>query len=142
MKDKYIAALLCFLVGFLGIHEFYLGKNGRGVAHLVFGIFTFWMLFTPLFFIPLIQCIILFIEWIMFLTMSTEQFNAEYNISQTKPLQTPTPTPAPTATLSSPSANVSQSTKSESLLALKELLDKGILSQEEFDAEKKKILNL
>ena len=31
--------------------------------------------------------------------------------------------------------------KSESLMKIKELLDSGILTQEEFDNEKKKILN-
>ena len=36
---------------------------------------------------------------------------------------------------------MSFSSKSEQLLKLKELLDGGILTQDEFDTEKKKILN-
>jgi len=36
MKDKLVAALLAFFLGGLGIHKFYLGQNGWGVAYLLF----------------------------------------------------------------------------------------------------------
>ena len=35
-KNKWIAALLAFFVGGLGIHKFYLGKTGAGIVYLVF----------------------------------------------------------------------------------------------------------
>ena len=37
MSDKKIlpAFLLCFFLGFLGIHRFYVGKTGSGVAQLL-----------------------------------------------------------------------------------------------------------
>tara|TARA_B100000963_G_C22465960_1_gene597899 strand:- start:193 stop:393 length:201 start_codon:yes stop_codon:yes gene_type:complete len=31
-KDKTTAALLCFFLGFWGVHRFYVGKIGTGVA--------------------------------------------------------------------------------------------------------------
>ena len=34
-KSKAVAALLCFFLGALGIHRFYLGRIGSGVAMLI-----------------------------------------------------------------------------------------------------------
>ena len=34
-KSKVTAALLCFFLGELGVHRFYLGKTGTGVLQLV-----------------------------------------------------------------------------------------------------------
>ncbi|MCM8732086.1 TM2 domain-containing protein [Hephaestia sp. GCM10023244] len=34
-RNKYIAAILAFLFGMLGVHRFYLGRNGSGVVMLV-----------------------------------------------------------------------------------------------------------
>lgn len=49
-KSVPVAYVLLFLVGFLGVHQFYLGKTGRGLGYLLtFGWFTFalWLdLFT------------------------------------------------------------------------------------------------
>jgi hypothetical protein len=33
-KDKIVALLLCFFLGFLGVHKFYEGKVGMGVLYL------------------------------------------------------------------------------------------------------------
>ena len=64
-KSKIAAALLAFFLGGFGVHKFYLGQVGRGVLYLLF----FWT------FIP---SIIAFIEFIIFLTMSDEEFNRKY----------------------------------------------------------------
>ena len=50
MKSKFIAYLLCFFFGWLGIHRFYLHKYGTGVLYLLtfggFGIGIIIDLFT------------------------------------------------------------------------------------------------
>ena len=44
-KSRLVALLLCFFLGFLGIHRFYVGKIGTGILMLItlglFGIWTF-----------------------------------------------------------------------------------------------------
>jgi TM2 domain-containing membrane protein YozV len=47
MSEKKIlpALLLCFFLGFFGIHRFYVGKVGTGVVQLLtFGVFGIWAL--------------------------------------------------------------------------------------------------
>lgn len=45
MKSRLVAALLCFFLGFLGIHRFYVGKVGTGIIWLfTFGLFGFGVL--------------------------------------------------------------------------------------------------
>ena len=36
-RNRVVAIILCLLLGMLGIHKFYLGKNGQGVLYLVTG---------------------------------------------------------------------------------------------------------
>ena len=56
---------------------------------------------------------------------------------------TPTAAPAaPAAPAPAPAAPTSVSEAADDLLKLKELLDAGILTQEEFDAKKKQLLGL
>ena len=37
-KSQLVALLLCFFLGFLGIHRFYLGYTGLGIMYLLFGL--------------------------------------------------------------------------------------------------------
>lgn len=37
MKSKGTAALLCFFLGVLGVHRFYVGKIGTGILYLFTG---------------------------------------------------------------------------------------------------------
>ncbi len=64
-KSRITAALLAFFLGGFGAHKFYLGKIGQGIVYLLFC----WT------FIPMI---IAFIEFIVYLCMSDEEFERKY----------------------------------------------------------------
>ncbi len=66
MKNKVVAGILAILLGGLGIHKFYLGKLGQGILYLLFS-------WTG------IPSIIGFIEGILYLVKSDEEFNRQYN---------------------------------------------------------------
>lgn len=72
-KNKIVAALLALFLGWLGIHKFYLGKNGAGVIMLLGGTIG-WLLILP----PVIVGIIAFIEFIVYLVVSDEEFERKY----------------------------------------------------------------
>ena len=36
-KGRFVALLLCFFLGYLGIHRFYVGKTGTGILWLLTG---------------------------------------------------------------------------------------------------------
>lgn len=64
-RSKLAAALFALILGGLGIHKFYLGQVGWGILYLVF----FWT------FIPMV---VGFIEGIMLLAMSQQEFDEKY----------------------------------------------------------------
>lgn len=64
-KNRIAAALLAFFLGGFGVHKFYLGKIGQGFLYLIF----FWT------FIP---AIVAFIEFIIYLCDSDENFSRKY----------------------------------------------------------------
>lgn len=66
MRNKYIAAVLAILVGLFGVHRFYLGQKGLGIAYLLF----FW---------TGIPVILSFIDGILFLVMDEGAFDEKYN---------------------------------------------------------------
>lgn len=66
MKDKNIAALLSFFLGFLGIHRFYLGQVGLGIFYCI-------LMFTG------ISFLLGFIDFVAFLAMDQRVFDAKYN---------------------------------------------------------------
>lgn len=65
-KDKVIAAVLALFGGSFGIHRFYLGNTGSGIAHILFC----W---------TMIPSIVSFVDCVGFLTMSQEAFDRKYN---------------------------------------------------------------
>jgi TM2 domain-containing membrane protein YozV len=64
-KSRIAAALFALFLGGLGAHKFYLGQTGLGILYLIF-CWTF------------IPAFIGFIEFILFLTMSDDEFNKKY----------------------------------------------------------------
>jgi TM2 domain-containing membrane protein YozV/ribosomal protein L40E len=64
-KSKLAAALFALFLGGIGIHKFYLGRVGQGILYLLF-CWTF------------IPAVIGFIEGIVLLVMSEQDFNAKY----------------------------------------------------------------
>lgn len=73
-KDKWVAILIAFFLGPLGIQFFYLGENKKGIIclliTLVLGIFIVGIVIT---------CIWSLIFCVQLLTMSEQEFNAKYN---------------------------------------------------------------
>jgi TM2 domain-containing membrane protein YozV len=110
-KDKTVATLLCFFLGGLGIHKFYLGQSGLGIIYLIF----FW---------TLIPGIIAFFEFIILILMSEADFNRQYN-----------------SNLVSTTSTGSIKDATESLSELKKLYDQGIITAEEYEEKRKKVLN-
>lgn len=72
-KSKVAAALLAFFLGVLGVHKFYLGKTGAGFIMLLCGTIG-WFLVLP----GVIVALIAFIEFIIYLTKSDQQFHQDY----------------------------------------------------------------
>lgn len=64
-RNRVVAAIFALLLGGLGIHKFYLGKVGWGIVYILFC----W---------TMIPSIVAFIEGIIYLTMSDEEFAAKY----------------------------------------------------------------
>ena len=144
MKNKYVAALLCFLVGELGIHEFYLGNTGRGVVYLILtigSIFTGGILLIPIGIVLLIQTIVL-------LAMNQATFDAKYNAGATTAPRAETPRYQPENQFYSQPNNrtpiapaKTQKSVSEILTEYKLMLDQGLITQEEYDAKKRSLLS-
>ena len=65
MRTRTSAILWCFFLGAFGAHKFYLGQSGWGIVYLLF----FW---------TGIPSIAAFIEFIIYLCMSDEEFSVKY----------------------------------------------------------------
>ena len=70
LKNKTSAILLCFFLGWIGIHKFYLGQTSAGVLYLIFSVTG-------------IPFIISYVELIILIIMSEDEFNGRYNNSTT-----------------------------------------------------------
>lgn len=109
MKSRVTAIILCWFLGIFGVHKFYLGQTGWGVAYLLF----FW---TG---IPFIGVIIDFFSLVF---MSDADFNVKFNGK------------AGTEALSAKDATTA-------LADLKKLYDDGVITAEEYEEKRKKLLS-
>jgi len=74
IHPKYIAALLAFFFGGLGVHKFYLGYKKQGIIMLLIFIFGFILFGIPSFIIGLIA----FIEFIIYIIKPEDEFEQTY----------------------------------------------------------------
>jgi TM2 domain-containing membrane protein YozV len=72
MKDKSTAAILALFMGGIGVHKFYLGRIGAGIAYLVFA-FTF------------VPALLGLIDFFILALMDQDEFNRRYNGHQLQP---------------------------------------------------------
>ena len=73
-KSKIAAALLAIFLGTLGIHKFYLNKNGSGLVMLLISVFGLAFAGLP----TALMSVIAFIEGIIYLTHNDEDFERLY----------------------------------------------------------------
>jgi len=79
-KSRGVAALLALILGTLGIHYFYLGKNTGGIVFLLVSLVTCGVGAVIIEVLCLITCVRMF-------SMSTEQFEQDYvNTSKSIPI--------------------------------------------------------
>lgn len=121
MKQRSIAILLCFFVGFFGIHKFYLGKNVEGLLYLIFS----W---------TCIPGLISFFELLGLCFMSDREFNARFNYVEPNPIGSGGAYPSFTPAKSSKEAT-------STLYELKKLYEDGIITAEEYEAKRRKMLD-
>lgn len=112
-KEKYSAVLLAHFGGSIGLHKFYLGETTAGILYAVF----FW---------TGIPAIIAFIEMLILLFLSKEDFDKKYNCEKYDSQET--------------QSDSEQDDKLEQLLQVKCYLDDGVITNEEYEAIKTKIL--
>jgi TM2 domain/Short C-terminal domain len=121
MRNRTVAILICFFAGFFGIHKFYLGKTLEGIICLVFS-WTF------------IPGIISFFDFLGLCFMSDREFDARFNYDSPNLIDRST---------SYPVIKSSRSTKdaTATLYDLKKLYEDGIITAEEYEAKRRKMLD-
>jgi len=77
-SKKIAAALFAFFLGVFGAHKFYLGYTKQGVIMLLVFLFGFILLGFP----SLVIGIISFVEFILYLVKSDEEFEQTYVVGQ------------------------------------------------------------
>ena len=130
MKNKYLALLLTFFLGGLGIHKFYLEEKIAGILYLLFS----WT------FIPYVLAVL---DFIGILTMSESSFDQKYNFKfvqgNSNYLQANT---APKININKSTNNTSTKDHITALKDLKQLHDEGIITPQEYEEKRRKFLDL
>jgi TM2 domain-containing membrane protein YozV len=133
MRTKTNALLLCFFLGGIGGHKFYLGQTGVGIFYLMF-CWTF------------IPAMVAMLECVMLILMSEDEFNRRYNFTsmmqgatqQNQVAQSVVVNMAPPVHAVPQAA--APSDIGASLAQLNDLRIAGALTDDEFTMEKAKLL--
>jgi TM2 domain-containing membrane protein YozV len=112
MKNKLTAGLLGIFLGAFGAHHFYLGNTTRAIIYVL----LFWTIIIP---------ILGLVEGIIIITMPDEEFDNKYNSGVRY-----------NNTFNNSPVNVASE-----LRELHRLKEDGIISHEEFEQQKRKLLN-
>ena len=77
-KSKFAAGLLAILLGYWGVHKFYLGYTGPGLVYLLVNTVGFFVTVFLLGIPNMVLGVIALIEGIIYLTLSDEDFENTY----------------------------------------------------------------
>jgi TM2 domain-containing membrane protein YozV len=121
MRNRTAAILICFFGGYFGIHKFYLGKTIAGIIYLVFC----W---------TCIPGIISFFEFLGLCFMSDREFDARFNYATPNQLDQSSSRPVVQSGRSPKDATAT-------LYDLKKLYEDGIITAEEYEAKRRKMLD-
>ncbi len=121
MRNRTAAILICFFGGYFGIHKFYLGKNVTGIIYLVFC----W---------TCIPALISFFDFLGLCFMSDREFDARFNYGIPNQLDQSSSRPVVQSGRSSKDATAT-------LYDLKKLYEDGIITAEEYEAKRRKMLD-
>lgn len=121
MKSTTTAYVLWFFLGFIGAHKFYLEKTGMGLVYLfTFGLLGFGLLYD-------------------LFTLGSQvydynmRFNAMYNPAFRSPVIQNT-------IVNSNGPGYNNNNVVDELQKLKQLLDSNVITQEEFDVQKRRLM--
>ncbi|WP_310410296.1 NINE protein [Chamaesiphon sp. OTE_8_metabat_110] len=121
MRNRTAAILICFFGGYFGVHKFYLGNPVLGILYLVF-CWTF------------IPGLISFFEFLGLCFMSDREFDARFNYAEDPNLL------AQSSRYPIGSARSRQEATS-TLYDLKKLYEDGIITAEEYEVKRRKMLD-
>jgi hypothetical protein len=120
MKERSIAIVLCFFLGYFGFHKFYLGKNTQGVIYLIFSLIGISIIFA-------------FFDFFGLCFMSDREFNARFNYDRPGAID-----PGSSYPMSEQPRSAKDSTAA--LYDLKKLYEDQIITAEEYEMKRRKIL--
>lgn len=116
MRNRLVALILTFFAGAFGIHKFYLGENFAGIMYFLFS----W---------TLIPTVLAFFEFLGLAFMSDEAFNRKFNGVAAAPV-------LPIKTCKESSKEIAAT-----LGELKKLYDNGVITAEEYEVKRRKLLD-
>jgi TM2 domain-containing membrane protein YozV len=123
MRNRTAAILICFFGGYFGVHKFYLGNNVQGILYLLFC----W---------TCIPGIVSFFEFLGLCFMSDREFDARFNYyTESNTLGQGSSYPV------APPSSRSKTEATSTLYELKKLYEDGIITAEEYEAKRRKMLD-